>query len=120
MNTASLDGIIVPIRNGGAQMAEQRVPNLEEMGEQEAHSFLTQLFSTLSPEEVYEANHPKDYVMEMPQSGELVRGRENRGSSRRLTLTRLPSGCAGCSSGMGCGSLRWSTTTAAGRFTPWR
>src|SRR5215217_2803694 len=77
MNTASLDGIIVPIRNGGAQMAEQRVPNLEEMGEQEAHSFLTQLFSTLSPEEVYEANHPKDYVMEMPQSGELVRGREN-------------------------------------------
>ncbi|HET7271537.1 MAG TPA: nuclear transport factor 2 family protein [Rubrobacter sp.] len=58
-------------------MAEQRVPNLEEMNDQEAHLFLTDLFSTLSPEEVYEANHPEDYVMEMPQSGESVRGREN-------------------------------------------
>jgi len=57
-------------------MAEQRVPNLQEMDEQEAHRFLTKLFSSLSPEEVYEANH-EDYVMEMPQSGELVRGREN-------------------------------------------
>jgi len=57
-------------------MAEQRVPNLQEMDEQEAHRFLTELFSSLSPEEVYEANH-EDYVMEMPQSGELVRGREN-------------------------------------------
>jgi hypothetical protein len=26
---------------------------------------------------VYEANHPEAYVMEMPQSGEAVRGREN-------------------------------------------
>jgi hypothetical protein len=58
-------------------MDKQRVPNLQEMDEQEAYSFLSELFSTLSPEEVYEANHPKDYVMEMPQSGELVRGREN-------------------------------------------
>jgi hypothetical protein len=58
-------------------MAEQRVPNLEKMNEQEAHRFLADLFSSLSSEEVYEANHPEDYVMEMPQSGETVRGREN-------------------------------------------
>ncbi len=58
-------------------MDEQRVPNLEELDEQEAYRFITELFSTLSPEEVYEANHPKDYVMEMPQSEESVRGREN-------------------------------------------
>ena len=58
-------------------MDEQRVPNLEELDEQEAYRFITELFSTLSPEEVYEANHPKDYVMEMPQSGERIRGREN-------------------------------------------
>jgi hypothetical protein len=59
-------------------MAEgQRVPNLQELDEQEAYRFLTELFTTLSREEVYEANHPEDYVMEMPQSGEAIRGREN-------------------------------------------
>jgi SnoaL-like domain len=57
-------------------MAEQRVPNLEEMDEQEAHSFLTELFSNLSAREEYELRH-EDYVMEMPQSGEAIRGREN-------------------------------------------
>jgi len=59
-------------------MAEQqRVPNLQELDEQEAYRFLTELFSTGSRAEVYEANHPDDYVMEMPQSGERIRGREN-------------------------------------------
>jgi hypothetical protein len=60
-------------------MAEQqRVPNLEELDEQGAYRFLTEVFfADLSPEAVYEANHPEDYVMEMPQSGEAVRGREN-------------------------------------------
>jgi hypothetical protein len=57
-------------------MAEQRVPNLEEMAEQEAHRFLTDLYSRLSPEEEYNVRH-QDYVMEMPQSGERFRGREN-------------------------------------------
>src|SRR5829696_4248810 len=33
-------------------------------------------FSTLSAEAEYELRHP-DYVMEMPQSGESIRGREN-------------------------------------------
>ena len=57
-------------------MAEQRVPNLEEMDEQEAHRFLTELFSSLSAQEEYALRH-QDYVMEMPQSGESIRGREN-------------------------------------------
>ena len=58
-------------------MAEQRVPNLQEMDEREAHRFLTKLLSNLSPEAEYNVRHPEDYVMEMPQSGERFRGREN-------------------------------------------
>ena len=57
-------------------MAEQRVPNLEEMNEQAVYRFLTELFSSLSAQEEYELRH-QDYVMEMPQSGESIRGREN-------------------------------------------
>src|SRR5215218_102727 len=56
-------------------MAERRVPDLEEMDEQEAHRFLTELFSNLSAQEEYELRH-QDYVMEMPQSEESIRGRE--------------------------------------------
>ena len=97
-------------------MAEQRVPNLEEMDEQEAHRFLTELLSNLNPEAEYELRH-QDYVMEMPQSGERFRGRENMrafqedfpsGSSPRR------SGYAGCWCGTGCGSSRASSTTGAG------
>ena len=57
-------------------MDERRVPNLEEMDEQQAQRFLAELFSRLSAEEEYELRH-EDYVMEMPQSGECIRGREN-------------------------------------------
>jgi hypothetical protein len=57
------------------KMDEHRVPNLEEMNEQEASHFLTELLPKLSPEEEYEIRH-EDYVMEMPQSGERIRGRE--------------------------------------------
>ncbi len=57
-------------------MAEQRVPNLQEMDEREAHRFLTDLYSRHIPEEEYNVRHPEDYVMEMPQSGERIRGRE--------------------------------------------
>ena len=56
-------------------MAKQRVPNLEEMDKQEAHRFLTELLSNLNPEAEYELRH-QDYVMEMPQSGESIRGRD--------------------------------------------
>jgi hypothetical protein len=57
-------------------MDERRVPNLEEMDEQQAQRFLAELFSRLSAEEEYELRH-EDYVMEMPQSGKRIRGREN-------------------------------------------
>ena len=57
-------------------MGEQRVTNLDEMDEQEARRFLTELLPRLSPEEEYELRH-EDYVMEMPQSGERIRGRQN-------------------------------------------
>ncbi len=56
-------------------MDKQQVPNLEEMNEQEAHRFLVELFSNLSAQEEYELRH-QDYVMEMPQSGESIRGRD--------------------------------------------
>jgi hypothetical protein len=41
-------------------MAEQqRVPNLEELDEQQAHRFLTDVFfADLSLDAVYQANHP--------------------------------------------------------------
>jgi hypothetical protein len=54
---------------------EPRVPNLEEMNERQAHQFLTELYTDLSPEKEYELRH-EDYVMEMPQSGERIRGQE--------------------------------------------
>ena len=57
-------------------MEERRVPSLEEMNEQQASQFLTELLPKLSPEEEYELRH-EDYVMEMPQSGERIRGRQN-------------------------------------------
>jgi SnoaL-like protein len=57
-------------------MDGERVPNLEAMDEQEASRFLTELLSNHRPEEEYNVRH-QDYVMEMPQSGERFRGREN-------------------------------------------
>ena len=56
-------------------MEHQRAPNLEEMDEQQARSFLEGLMSDLGAESGYELRH-KDFVMEMPQSGERIRGRE--------------------------------------------
>ena len=56
-------------------MDEQRVPNLEELDEQQAQHFLAELFSYLSAEEEYQIRH-EDYTLEMPQSGERIRGRE--------------------------------------------
>jgi hypothetical protein len=57
-------------------MGEQNVRRLDEMDEQEAGYFLSELLPKLSPEEEYELRH-EDYVMEMPQSGERIRGRDN-------------------------------------------
>src|SRR5918997_5412856 len=57
-------------------MAERRAPTLQEMDGGEAHRSLTDLYSRHIPEEEYSVRH-EDYVMEMPQSGERFRGREN-------------------------------------------
>jgi hypothetical protein len=56
-------------------MDDQRVPNLEEMDEQQASQFLTNLVSNLTAQRLYEISH-EDYTFEMPQSGERIRGRE--------------------------------------------
>jgi hypothetical protein len=45
------------------------------MDEQQVRRFLAELFSDLSAEAEYEMRH-QDYIMEMPQSGERIRGRE--------------------------------------------
>jgi hypothetical protein len=55
---------------------DRRVPNLEEMDEQQARQFLTELFSVLSAEKGYAVRY-EDYVIEMPQFGERIRGPEN-------------------------------------------
>jgi hypothetical protein len=57
-------------------MDGRRTPNLDAMDEQEAHRFLTELMSDLDAESGYELRH-EDFVMEMPQSGERIRGRQN-------------------------------------------
>ena len=66
-------------RNGKREerfMDEQdRASNLEKMDEQQARRFLTELFSDLSAEHEYAIRH-EDYVMQMPQSGEFIRGRQ--------------------------------------------
>ena len=46
------------------------------MKEQEVRQLIFERLEQLSPEAEYELRHP-DYVMEMPQSGERIRGREN-------------------------------------------
>lgn len=56
-------------------MTGQRVPDLAKMDEREVANFLGELMLKLSPEEEYELRH-EDYSMDMPQSGERIRGRE--------------------------------------------
>jgi hypothetical protein len=63
-------------------MEASRVPNLEELDEQQARQFLTELFTNLSAEAEYETRHD-DYVMEMPQSGERIRGKDNMRAFQR-------------------------------------
>src|ERR671921_871320 len=71
------EGASLRAREESSEMDEQRVPNLQEMDDQQAEHFLTELLSNHRPEEEYNVRHPDDYVMEMPQSGERFRGREN-------------------------------------------
>lgn len=74
------------------EMHEQQAPNLEEMDEQEASRFLTELLSRLDPEEEYNVRHQEDYVMEMPQSGERFRSRERMRAMQEAYPTPPQSG----------------------------
>ena len=65
---------------------EKQIANLDEMDEREATRFLTELLSNLDPEEEYSVRH-EDYVMEMPQSGERIRGREKMREFQRAYPT---------------------------------
>ena len=67
-------------------MDDQQVPNLEEMDERQAKRFLEQMFTTLSTEKEYALRH-EDYAMEMPQSGERIRGPENMRAFQRAFAT---------------------------------
>jgi hypothetical protein len=51
------------------------VPDLQELDEQQVRRFLAELFSDLSAAAEYNVRH-EDFVMEMPQSGERIRGRD--------------------------------------------
>jgi hypothetical protein len=56
-------------------MDVQRAPDLEQMDEQAAHEFLTELYSLLSAEAEDRIRH-EEYTMEWPQSAERLRGRQ--------------------------------------------
>ena len=62
------------------------VPDLEQMDEQQARRFLEELFTTLSAEKEYALRH-EDYAMQMPQSGERIRGPENMRAFQRAFAT---------------------------------
>ena len=49
--------------------------DLGAMDEQEARQLLARVFTVMSPQEEYALRH-EDYAMEMPQSGERIRGRD--------------------------------------------
>jgi hypothetical protein len=68
---------------------EQQIPNLDEMDERQAHRFLTELYTVLSAEKEYALRH-EDYIMEMPQSGERIRGRENMLGFQKALARNLP------------------------------
>jgi hypothetical protein len=57
-------------------MDKQRGRRLDELDEQHAFDFLADRLAHLSAEEEYALRH-EDYVLEMPQSGERIRGRDN-------------------------------------------
>ena len=54
---------------------DERAPDLEQMDEQAAHEFLTELYYLLSAEAEDRIRHD-EYTMEWPQSGERLRGRD--------------------------------------------
>jgi hypothetical protein len=61
--------------NGKVRTNEQGLRTLDQMDKREVANLLTELMARMGPEEEYELRH-EYYVMEMPQSGERIRGRE--------------------------------------------
>jgi hypothetical protein len=57
------------------EVDEPKVPNLEQMDKQQAHRFLEGMMSDLGADSGHELRH-EDFVMEMPHSGERIRGSE--------------------------------------------
>src|SRR5918994_2428107 len=47
------------------------------MDDQEIRETLTRVMTSLDPEAEYKMRHDEDFVADMPQSGERVRGRDN-------------------------------------------
>src|SRR5215208_4188169 len=70
---------------GVEEMDNQRVPNLDEMDEREARQFFSSLFNGEYVQMLDQIRH-EDYVMELPQSGERVRGRENMSGYESATI----------------------------------
>jgi hypothetical protein len=66
---------------------EQHVPDLGQMDERQAKRFLEQMFTTLSAEKEYALRH-EDYAMQMPQSGERIRGTENMRALQQAFTTK--------------------------------
>ena len=64
---------------------------LDKMDVQEAHAFLTKLLANLDPKEEYDVRHPEDYVLEMPQSGERISGRDSMRRFQESYSTHSPS-----------------------------
>lgn len=62
---------------------------LDEMDEQQAFDFLARRLATLSADEEYALRH-EDYVMEMPQSGERIRGRDAMRAFQRAYPDNAP------------------------------
>jgi hypothetical protein len=74
-----------------SQVHDEQGLRLDEMDEREAYHFLTGLLTNLDPEEEYAARHPDDYVLEMPQSAERIRGRERMRRFQKSYSTLSPS-----------------------------
>ena len=75
-------------------MDDQRAPDLEEMDEQQARRFLEEMMSDLGADSGYEVRY-EDFVMEMPQSGERIRGRKKMREFQGAYPASQRCGCAG-------------------------
>lgn len=63
--------------------------------------------------------HHEVYVMEVPPSGEVIRGRKKVRELPKSYPTRHLSACAGCRSGKDYRLSRGATTTAVGGCSTW-